>query len=79
MSADRSLSWAERLLSKLVSLCKPLHDYFELCFLLAIFLAFVLVILGRAYLIIECFINVGYLDSRVFLFPLWTNYLPHIG
>jgi hypothetical protein len=79
VSADRSLSWTERLFSKLVSLRKPLHDLFEICFLLAIFLAFVLVILGRAYLIIECFINVGYLDSRVFLSPLWTTYLPHIG
>jgi hypothetical protein len=79
VSADRSLLWTERLLSKLVSLRKPLHDIFELCFLLAIFLAFVLVILGRAYLIIECFINVGYLDNRVFLYPSWTNYLPHIG
>lgn len=58
---------------------KLLHDLFELCFLLAIFLAFILVILGRAYLIIECFINVGYLDSRVFSLPSWTNYLPHIG
>ena len=36
-------------------------------------------ILGRAYLLIECFINVGNLDSRVFLLPAWTNYLPHIG
>ena len=41
-----------------------------------IILAFVL---SRAYLLIECFINVRYLDSRVFLVPSWTTYFPHIG
>jgi len=44
--------------------------------LLALFLALVF---GRFYLLIECFINVGHLESRVFLLPSWTNYLPHIS
>ncbi|KUJ13030.1 uncharacterized protein LY89DRAFT_673130 [Mollisia scopiformis] len=52
-----------------------------LILLLCSFLIFasLTLIFGRAYLLIECFINVGYLNSRVFILPSWTNYLPHIG
>jgi hypothetical protein len=45
-------------------------------FMGALILAFMF---GRAYLLIECFVNVRSLDSRVFVLPSWTNYLPHIG
>jgi hypothetical protein len=36
-------------------------------------------VFGRAYLLIECFINVAHLDERVFILPNWTNYWPHIA
>jgi hypothetical protein len=79
VSTERSLSWAEGQLLTLISFGEFLRGWFQLCILLALFLLFVFAVLGRAYLVIECFINVGHLEGRVFLLPSWTNYLPHIG
>lgn len=36
-------------------------------------------ILARAYLVVECFINVFYLPAGVFETPKWSSYFPHIS
>lgn len=41
--------------------------------------ATILYVLGRIYLVVECFISLGRLPASVFETPVWTNYLPHLG
>ena len=42
-------------------------------------LMFVAYTLARAYLVVECFINVFYLPAGVFNTPEWSTYFPHIS
>ncbi|KAF2086759.1 hypothetical protein K490DRAFT_43717 [Saccharata proteae CBS 121410] len=39
---------------------------------------FLLYMAARAYLVVECFINVANLPASVFEIPSWTQYVPHI-
>ena len=39
----------------------------------------VVYILARAYLVVECFINVFHLPAGVFKTPEWSTYFPHIS
>ena len=41
-------------------------------------LVLLIYVLGRAYLVVECFINLGHVPAGVYTTPSWTAYLPHI-
>lgn len=36
-------------------------------------------VLARAYLVVECFINVSHLPAGAYKVPSWTAYFPHIA
>lgn len=50
--------------------------YFETCLFRSILLAY---ILARAYLVVECFINLSHLPADVYDVPTWSAYFPHIS
>ena len=43
------------------------------------FLVFLAYILARAYLVVECFINLSHLPAEVYDVPSWSTYFPHIS
>ena len=50
--------------------------YFLVVLLVSVLLAY---ILARAYLVVECFINVSHLPAGVYDVPSWAAYFPHIS
>ena len=42
-------------------------------------LAFLAYVLARAYLVVECFINLSHLPAGVYDVPTWSTYFPHIS
>lgn len=47
--------------------------------LVLLVLIFVAYILARAYLVVECFINLSHLSAGVYDVPTWPTYFPHIS
>ena len=45
---------------------------------LMVFLMILLYVFARAYLIVECFINIAHLPEQVYELPSWSQYVPHI-
>ena len=52
-------------------------DYYLYAILL--FLPFSAYVLARAYLVVECFINLAHLPAEVYDVPSWASYFPHIS
>lgn len=50
--------------------------YLALTLSILILLAY---ILARAYLVVECFINLSHLPAGVYDVPQWSSYFPHIA
>lgn len=55
---------------------RDLYDYLYLSLVLLLFSAYVL---ARAYLVVECFINLAHLPAEVYDVPSWASYFPHIS
>lgn len=55
---------------------EDLGDYLYLSLVLLLFSAYVL---ARAYLVVECFINLAHLPAEVYDVPSWASYFPHIS
>ena len=47
--------------------------------LIALYLVALAYILARAYLVVECFINLSHLPAGVYDVPRWASYFPHIS
>ena len=56
-----------------------MNDYIGMAIGCIEILMFVAYTLARAYLVVECFINVFYLPAGVFNTPEWSTYFPHIS
>ena len=50
--------------------------YLILALMVLILLAYTL---ARAYLVVECFINLSHLPAEVYNVPTWSTYFPHIS
>lgn len=48
-------------------------------FMLLFFMMVALYALARAYLVVECFINVAHLPPEVYEVPNWATYFSHIA
>jgi hypothetical protein len=48
-------------------------------YLIGCYLAIVLYVLARIYLVVECFINLAYLPQSAYKLPEWSQDVPHIG
>ena len=58
---------------------KNTNDYIWLAIWCIETLMLVVYLLARAYLVVECFINVFHLPAGVFNTPEWSTYFPHIS
>ena len=53
--------------------------FYMLVFMFILILMLVAYVLARAYLVVECFINIFHLPAGVFDTPGWSTYFPHIS
>ena len=58
---------------------RPSDDFFRWFFLTALALVMLAYILARAYLVVECFINLSHLPAGAYDVPKWASYFPHIS
>lgn len=56
-----------------------IYGYITVFMFLLAFLVFPAYVLARAYLVVECFINLAHLPAGVYDVPKWSAYFPHIG
>ena len=56
-----------------------LDEIFRYVFLVAAGLVALAYMLARAYLVVECFINLSHLPAGVYDVPHWASYFPHIS
>lgn len=53
--------------------------YMEMVPLIAVYFLLLAYTLSRAYLVVECFINLSHLPAGVYDIPQWATYFPHIS
>ena len=58
---------------------RAIIGYYRLALQYTLILMFVAYVLARAYLVVECFINVFHLPAGVFDTPEWSTYFPHVS
>ncbi|KAK4108127.1 hypothetical protein N656DRAFT_784667 [Canariomyces notabilis] len=61
-----------------ISLCITLEGLGAI-YSIGCYLAIVLYVLARVYLVVECFINLVHLPESAYKLPEWSQYVPHIG
>lgn len=57
----------------------PTAVFLKVCFDIAVTGALGLYVLARAYLVVECFLNLLHLPDSAFSVPQWSRYIPHIA
>ena len=56
-----------------------LMAYLDIFLMLTVFALLFIYALARAYLVVECFINLSHLPAGAYRLPNWAGYFPHIS
>lgn len=64
---------------RLTSLSELLEDCVNWSLRLSFYMSVAAYALARAYLVVECFINLSHLSAGVYDVPNWAAYFPHMS